>query len=148
MAAQVAVCDVLMEAGVAATEIAVTVIGAEEGVILIDAEPDFEASCVEVALQVPVPVADGVNTPACVMVPPVAVQVTALLKLPCPETVAVQVAVCPKTIAVGAAATATVVIVLPAPLTATVPAPDLLLSCVDTAVMVSSPLVGAVAGAV
>jgi hypothetical protein len=48
----------------------VTVIFAEPVIFV---EPD----CVEVAVQVPVPLAEGVNTPAGVIVPPVAVQVTA-----------------------------------------------------------------------
>ena len=42
----------------------------------------------------PVPAADGVKIPPEVMVPPVAVHVTTLLKTPVPVTVAVQVAVC------------------------------------------------------
>ena len=37
---------------------------------------------------------DGVNTPPVVIVPPVAVHVTAALKAPVPVTVATQVAVC------------------------------------------------------
>ena len=45
------------------------------------------------ALHVPVPAPDGVNTPADVMVPPVAVQVTLLLNAPVPLTVAEQVEV-------------------------------------------------------
>jgi hypothetical protein len=43
------------------------------------AEPDFVVSCVEVAVMVAVPVPLGVNTPAEVIVPPVADQVTAVL---------------------------------------------------------------------
>lgn len=56
-------------------------------------EPDLVVSCVEVAVQVAVPTADGVRTPAEVMVALVAVQVTAELYAPVPITCAVQVAV-------------------------------------------------------
>jgi hypothetical protein len=41
-----------------------------------DAEPDFVLSCVEVAVIVAVPEVDGVNTPAEVIEPSVAAQVT------------------------------------------------------------------------
>jgi hypothetical protein len=47
----------------------------------------------ELAVQVAVPAPDGVNTPTDVMVPPVAVHVTAELNAPVPKTVAVQVEV-------------------------------------------------------
>jgi hypothetical protein len=39
-------------------------------------EPDLVVSCVDVAVTVAVPAAEGVNTPAEVIVPPVADQVT------------------------------------------------------------------------
>jgi hypothetical protein len=42
-------------------------------------EPDLVVSCVDVAVIVDVPVEDGVNTPAEVIVPPVADNDTALL---------------------------------------------------------------------
>jgi hypothetical protein len=42
----------------------------------IDVPPDFVVSCVDVAVTVAVPVAEGVNTPAEVIVPSVADQVT------------------------------------------------------------------------
>jgi hypothetical protein len=42
-------------------------------------EPDLVVSCAEVAVIVAVPAPDGVNTPADVIVPFVAVQVTAVL---------------------------------------------------------------------
>jgi hypothetical protein len=50
-------------------------------VTAIDAEPDtfVYPACAEWAVQVPVPTPDGVNTPEGVIVPPVAVQVTAEL---------------------------------------------------------------------
>ena len=76
VAAQIEVCAVVIEGGVAATTIPVTV-GAVP-VIAIVAEPDTFANprWAEWATQVPVPGPVGVKTPACVMVPPVAVQVT------------------------------------------------------------------------
>ncbi|HEV2487590.1 MAG TPA: hypothetical protein VGT08_18865 [Terracidiphilus sp.] len=43
------------------------------------AEPNLVVSCVDVAVIVAFPAPDGVNTPAGVIVPPVAVQVTAEL---------------------------------------------------------------------
>jgi len=46
--------------------------------------PDFEVSCVEVAVMVAAPVAAGVNTPEDVIVPSVASQVTAELYDPVP----------------------------------------------------------------
>ena len=46
------------------------------GVTVIVVEPDLVESCVEVAVTFAVPVAVGVNTPAEVTVPPVAVQFT------------------------------------------------------------------------
>jgi hypothetical protein len=58
-------------------------------------------------VQLPVPVPDGVNTTTAVMVPPVAVQVTALLKAPVPETVAEHVDVCAVVMEDGAANTLT-----------------------------------------
>ena len=79
-ATQVAVCVVLIEDGVAVTDTPVTAaeFGAAAAVLMV-AEPDLVPSCVEVAVQVPEPVSDGVKTPAWVMVPPVAVQFTAVL---------------------------------------------------------------------
>lgn len=62
-------------------------------------------------MQLPVPVPDGVKTPPAVIVPPIAVQVTALLKPPVPETVAEQVEVCAVVMEDGIAATATPVTV-------------------------------------
>ena len=82
VATHVAVCAVVMEAGVAATAIEVTVAGGgatEEIVIVADPEMFVDPGAVDVAMQAPVPVPDGVNTPDWVMVPPVAVQATAVL---------------------------------------------------------------------
>jgi hypothetical protein len=53
----------------------------------------------------------GVKTPPCVMVPPVAVHVTAVLKAPVPVTVATQLAVCAVVIAGCVATTVTPVTV-------------------------------------
>lgn len=58
-------------------------------------------------MQLPVPVPDGVNTPPAVMVPPVAVQVTAVLYDPVPVTVAEHVEVCAVVIEDGVANTLT-----------------------------------------
>jgi len=59
------------------------------------AEPDFVGSWVDVAVTIGVPAAEGVNIPADVIAPPIADQVTAVLKLPVPETVAEHWLVCP-----------------------------------------------------
>jgi hypothetical protein len=59
-----------------------------------DAVPDFEVSCVAVAVMVAVPVRAGVNTPEDVIAPSVVPQVTAELYDPVPCTVAVQLDVC------------------------------------------------------
>ena len=54
---------------------------------------------------------EGVKTPPDVMVPPVAVQVTAVLNAPVPVTVATQFAVCAVVMEEGVAATETLVTV-------------------------------------
>ena len=82
LAEQVAVCAVLIEDGLAVTETPVTVDAGGVTALLIVvmvAEPDLVPSCIEAAVQVPAPGPDGVKTPSCVMVPPVAVQLTDLL---------------------------------------------------------------------
>jgi hypothetical protein len=82
VATHVAVCAVVMEAGVARTAIEVTVAGGGASAeIVIVAEPEMfvDPAAVDVAMQLPVPTPDGVNTPDCVMVPSVAVHVTAVL---------------------------------------------------------------------
>jgi hypothetical protein len=101
----------------------------------------------ELATQLAAPTPDGVKTPAGVIVPPVAVQVTAELKAPVPATVAAQVAVCAVVIEAGVAVTETEVIVTAA-VTDTLADPDLMESSVLFAVMVSDPDAGTVAGAV
>jgi len=77
-------------------------------------------------VQLPVPVPEGVKTPAPVMVPPVAVHVTALLKAPVPVTVAEQVEVCPVVMEDGVAETLTPVMVLEGAATASVADPHIL----------------------
>jgi hypothetical protein len=79
VAAHCDVCPVLMEDGDAVTETEVMVNGTL--VTLMDAEPEtlLNPACVDVALQVPAPAPFGVNTPLCVMLPPVADQVTPVL---------------------------------------------------------------------
>ena len=81
VATQVAVCAVVMEAEVGTTETLVTVTAGGVVVTAMLAEPDtfVNPDCAEWAVQVPVPVPEGVKTPPAVMVPPVAVQVTAVL---------------------------------------------------------------------
>jgi len=78
-ATQVAVCEELIVEGFATTTTFVTVGAAF--VTVIAAEPDtvVNPACVEVAVQVPAPVPEGVKTPPWVIVPPVAVQVTPVL---------------------------------------------------------------------
>ena len=63
------------------------------------------------------PVPDGVNTPAGVMVPPVAVHVTPVANEPVPLTVAEQVEVCDDVIEDGLATTAMLVTVGPGAVT-------------------------------
>jgi len=148
VAAHCDVCPVLMDVGAAETEMDVMVKGT--AVTLIEAEPEMleYPVCVEVAVQVPVPVAEGVKTPACVMVPPVADHVTPVLLFPLPDTVAVQVDVWPRSIEAGVATTETELIWLPWPFTFKEPEPDFMLSCLDVAVIVSRPDDGAESGAV
>ena len=81
VAAQVAVCAVVMEAGDGTTVTLVTVTAGGLAVTAMLALPEMlvNPACAECAVQVPVPTPDGVKTPPEVMVPPVAVQVTAVL---------------------------------------------------------------------
>jgi len=108
-----------------------------------DAVPDFEVSCVEVAVMDAVPVPAGVKTPEVVIAPSDATQVTAELYEPVPCTVAVQVDVCVVRMDAGEQPTETEVIVDGAA-TVTVASPDLVESCVDVAVMVAVPVLEAV----
>jgi len=79
VATHVAVCEVLMVEGFATTATLVTVGVAFVTVIFAEPETFVYPDCVEVAVQVPAPVPEGVKTPPCVIVPPVAVQVTPVL---------------------------------------------------------------------
>ena len=97
-------------------QLAVTPVTAPDAATVIVVDPVFVVSWVEVAVMVTCCVNGtelAVKTPpAGVIVPkPLAVQVTALLKLPVPETVEVQVLVCPAVIAVGLQLAPTAVIV-------------------------------------
>ena len=85
-----------MVAGVAVTATDVMVGGT--GTTVMAAEPNLVVSCVEVAIQVAVPIAVGVRTPAEVMVALVADQVMAELYAPVPTTCAAQNAVWPSDI--------------------------------------------------
>jgi len=79
VAAQVEVCAVVIEGGVAVTATFVTVSGTAVTVIVAEPETLEYPVCAELAVHVAVPAPDGVNTPEEVIVPPVAVQVTAEL---------------------------------------------------------------------
>jgi hypothetical protein len=116
---------------------------------VIVAEPDTPVypAWAELAIHFAFPTPDGVNTPADVIVPPVAVQVTAELKAPVPKTVAAHVDVCAVVIVLGEAITETDVTVTGTAVTLTLAVPDFVESCVLFAVMVSEPEVGTVAGA-
>ena len=113
VATHAAVCPVTIDEGVEITLIPVTVTAGGAAVTVIFADPDtfVYPACVELAVQVPVPAPDGVNTPPEVIVPPVAVQVTAELYAPVPVTVAEQAAVCPVKMADGVGVTVTLVTV-------------------------------------
>jgi hypothetical protein len=113
VATQVAVCAVVMEAGVATTETPVTVTVGGAAVTAMFAEPDtlVKPACAEWAVQVPVPAPEGVKMPPAVMVPPVAVHVTAVLNAPVPVTVATQLAVCAVVMEAGFGTTETPVTV-------------------------------------
>lgn len=113
VAEQVEVCAVVMEDGIAATATPVTVAVAEGEETAICAVPEIlvKPACAGCAVQLPVPVPEGVNTPPAVMVPPVAVHVTALLIDPVPVTVAEHVEVCAVVMEDGAANTLTLDIV-------------------------------------
>jgi hypothetical protein len=113
VATQVEVCAVVMEDGVATTETPVTVTVGGAAVTAMFAEPDTFVNPVwaEWAVQAPVPVPEGVKTPLEVIVPPVAVQVTAVLYGPVPVTVATHVEVCAVVMEDGVATTETPVTV-------------------------------------
>jgi hypothetical protein len=128
VAEQADVCAVVMDDGTAATVTPVTVADGDETVMLAEPEMFVNPACVECAVQLPVPVLEGVNTPPAVIVPPVAVHVTALLKAPVPATVAEQVEVCAVVMDDGTAATPIEVIVIAGggAVTVILPVPDML----------------------
>jgi hypothetical protein len=76
---QVEVCVVVMVDGAHTSETPVMVGAPAVTVMFAKPEMLVNPAWVELALQVPVPAPEGVNTPEEVMVPPVAVQVTAEL---------------------------------------------------------------------
>ena len=92
------------------------------------APPNFVVSCSDVAVILADPVADGVNTPFEVTVPPRADHVTAVLNDPVPVTVDTQAEVCVIEIEVGLHATFTAVIVDGAALTVTGAVPNFVVS--------------------
>ena len=81
VAEQVDVCVVRIELGEQITE---TDVIEGDALAVTEADPDLVASCVEVAVMVAGPAAAGVKTPAELIVPPVAPQVTAELNAPAP----------------------------------------------------------------
>jgi hypothetical protein len=96
---------------------AVTVIFADPEMLVYPAWADW-------AVQFAVPAPEGVNTPPAVIVPPVAVQVTAELYGPVPVTVAAQVEVCAVVIEGGVATTVIPVTVDGEPVIAILAEPD------------------------
>lgn len=131
--ADVCVVRIVLGAHVTATDEIVDAVPTETVAV-----PIFVVSCTEVAVIVALAVPAGVNTPAAVIDPLVAVQVTALLKFPAPETVAVQAVVWFGRIEVGLQTTLTDEIVEES-FTETRAVPELLVSCVAVAVMVAVP---------
>ncbi len=144
VAEHVAVCAVVMEDGIAVTVMPVMVADGAVTVIFADPEMFVKPACAECAVQLPVPAPDGVNAPPAVMVPPVAVQVTAVLKTPVPATVAEHVEVCAVVMEEGTAATPTdvTVIAVCGAVTAILPVPDTLVNpgWVEFAVHVAVPV--------
>ena len=69
----------VIDEGDAITETFVTVEEAADTAMLAVPETLVNPDCADVAVQLPVPVPEGVKTPACVIVPPVAVHETAEL---------------------------------------------------------------------
>jgi methylglyoxal synthase len=92
LAVQVGVCVVRMAFAEQVTE---TDVIEGDAFTITEADPDLVESWVDVAVMVAIPSAIGVKTPDELIGPPVAAQVTLVLKLPDPETVAVHWLVCP-----------------------------------------------------
>ncbi len=142
LAAHCDVCPVLIEVGVAVTPTDVMVNGTL--LMLIAAEPEtfVYPLCVDVALQLPVPLPEGVNTPPGVMLPPVAVHVTPELNAPVPFTVATHVEVCAVVMLAGLAATVMLVTVGGALVTLMAALPLIFVNpaCVEVAVQIPVPV--------
>ena len=107
VAVQAAVCVVVIEIGIHATATDVIVGGGAVTPIVADPDTFVYPTCIELAVQLPVPTPDGVKTPVGLIVPPVPAQLTAELYAPVPWTVALQVEVCAVVIDVGEAETVT-----------------------------------------
>jgi hypothetical protein len=137
LAAHAEVWVVRMDAGVQATETEVIAVGTATATA---AEPDLVASCVEVAVMVAAPAVVGVKTPAAVILPPIADQVTPELYAPVPWTFAEQTEVWVVRIEAGAHTTDTEVIATGTAAVTTAD-PDLVASWVEVAVMFAVPAV-------
>jgi hypothetical protein len=104
-------------------------------------EPDLVESCVEVAVMVAAPALFGLKIPALLtdpMLDGLTDHVMPVLKFPIPATVGVHVEVCAVEIDAGEQTTETEVIV-DAIATVMVADPDLVVSCVEVAVIVAVP---------
>lgn len=135
-----------MAEGFATTEMPVTVAAAFDTAMLADPDTFVKPACVDVAVHLPVPVPDGVNTPPCVMVPPVAVHETPVLNAPVPVTLATHVDVCEGLMAAGLATTEIPVTAVATDVDITVidALLDLVVSCAEVAVQVPVPIVDGV----
>lgn len=112
------------------------------GTTVIDADPDFVVSCVDVAVMVAVPAATPVTLPEDVTVAAAEFeddQFTPELNVPVPVTWALHCALAPLFIEEGEQVTITAVIVEDA-VTVTLAEPDLVVSSVDVAVIVAVPV--------
>jgi hypothetical protein len=137
VAVHVDVCVAMIEVGVHETLTDVTV--GEADVTVTVPEPNFVESCTEVAVHDALPTAVGVRTPPDVIVPFVAVQVTAELKAPVPVTVATHVTDWPIVTDEGKPEIVTEVIVGGIAVTVTFAELDFVESCVEVAVHVEVP---------
>ena len=136
------VCAVVMVVGVQASVTPVMVGGTAVTAIVAEPETLVNPACTECAMQRTLPLSVGVKIPFEVMLPPVAVQVTALLKAPVPETAAAQVEVCAVVMAEGVAVTTTPVTVGGKSVTAIVAEPETLVNpaCAECAMQRTLPL--------
>jgi hypothetical protein len=124
-------------------------VGATAETVIVAAPETFVyPDCVDLAVQDALPAPEGVKTPAEVMEPPLADQVTAVLNAPVPLTVAEQVEVCAVVMEAGDATTTMPVTVAEGEVIARAAVPDFVESSVEVALTVSAPEVGALEGAV